>query len=78
MKYIEEISSGDCFEFKDKKYLVTHDFKKNGRKLCYCLSDGSGQWFDPTTIVETFFIYGLDSNNNIYPIKPTQKADANI
>jgi hypothetical protein len=74
MKYIEEISAGDCFEFKDKKYLVTNNFKKNGSKLCCSLLDGHGIWFDSSTIVEIFPIYGLDSNNNTYPIKPTPKS----
>jgi|LakMenE01Jun11ns_1017448.scaffolds.fasta_scaffold9298718_3 hypothetical protein len=74
MKYIEEIYSGDCFEFKNKQYLLTHDFKKNGQRLCYCLLDGTGEWFEPSVMVEIFPIYGLDNNNNTYPIKPTPKS----
>lgn len=74
MKYIEEIQPGDCFEYKDNKYLMTYDFKNNGNRLCYSLEDGSGQWLESNTMVEIFPIYGLDSNNNIYPIKVTEKG----
>lgn len=75
MKYIEEMSAGDCFEIKNKQYLLTHDFKKDGSRLCYSLMDGSGLWLQPNIIVESFQIYGLDNNNNIYPIKITPKAE---
>jgi hypothetical protein len=78
MKYIEEISAGDCFEFKNKQYLVTHDFKKNGSRLCYCLMDGHGIWFESNVMIEIFPIYGLDNNNNIYAIKPTAKTTDGI
>lgn len=73
MKFIEEISAGDCFEFKNKQYLLTHDFKKNGNRLCYSLLDGTSIWLESNTIIELFPIYGLDNNNNVYPLKITQK-----
>lgn len=73
MKFIEEINAGDCFELKNKPYLLTNDFKKNGDRLCYSLIDGTSIWLASNTIVDLFPIYGLDSNNNIYPLKVTPK-----
>jgi hypothetical protein len=75
MKYLEEIKPGDCFEYKENKYLLTYDFKNNGNRLCYSLVDGSGQWFDPNIIVEILPIYALDNNSNIYPIKISKKEE---
>jgi hypothetical protein len=69
MKYIEEIVAGDCFRLDTNPYLATYDFKKDGSRLCYSLITGHSIWLTPNTIVEIFAIYGLDNNNNIYPIK---------
>ena len=71
MKYIEEIVAGDCFNLENSPYLATYDFKKDGSRLCYSLINGHSTWLTPNTIVELFPIYGLDSSNNIYPIKTT-------
>lgn len=73
MKYIEEIIPGDCFYLDDEPYLVTYDFRKNGDKLCYSLISGHSSWLSSNTIVEPFSIYGLDNNNNVYPIKLVTK-----
>jgi hypothetical protein len=78
MKYLEEISSGECCQYKNKQYLVTHDFKKNGSRLCYCLTDGIGVWLEANTIVESFVIYGLDNDNNVYPLKIATNHENNI
>jgi hypothetical protein len=73
MKYIEELLPGDCFEFKNNKFLMTHDFKNNGNRLCYSLVDGKNIWLESNTMVEILDIYSLDENNNIYPIKTRPK-----
>lgn len=69
MKYIEEIVAGDCFYLNNKPYIATYDFRKNGDRLCYSLTDGHSLWLSSNTIINPFDIYGLDNNNNIYPIK---------
>jgi hypothetical protein len=75
MKYIEELSNGDCFDYDGAKFLLTADFRKNGDKLAYSASNGTAKWFSGQTIVEICPIYTLDNNNNIIPIKITTKAD---
>lgn len=69
MKYLEELSVGECFQIKQSHWLLTSDFKSNGKKLCYDLSTGYPQWMDGNTIVEISPIYSLDKDNNILPIK---------
>jgi len=34
MKYLEELGHGDCFTLEDNNYIVTSDFKQDGKKLC--------------------------------------------
>ena len=68
MKYIEELQNGDCFEYQNKKFLLTADFKKNGSRLAYSLTDGSAHWLESNTIIEICPIYFLDKDNNICPI----------
>lgn len=75
MKYIEELESGDCFVDDNKFYLLTCDHKANGKRLCYCLSNGLPQWFESSTIVSENPIYYLDPNNNVAPIKESKKHD---
>lgn len=69
MKYIEELSPGECFISENKHFILTYDFKKNGSRLCYDLKSGNAQWLDSTTIVDIEPIYAIDKNNNFYPIK---------
>ena len=68
MKYIEELSAGECFTFNNQLFILTIDFKKNGQKLAYCLVDGSSRWMNSQDIVESTSIYTLDDNNNISPV----------
>lgn len=75
MKYIEELEAGDCFISDNKFYLLTCDHKASGSRLCFCLSNGLPQWFEPSTIVSENPVYSLDSNNNIVPIKESKKHD---
>ena len=75
MKYIEELSNGDCFEYDRSKFLLTADFRKNGDRLAYSVIDGTAKWFNSQSIVDICPIYTLDNNNNIIPVKTTTKAD---
>lgn len=76
MKYIEEMEAGDCFVSDNKFYLLTCDHKNNGNRLCFCLSTGLPQWFEPSTIVSENPIYSLDSDNNVVQIKESKKHDS--
>lgn len=78
MKYVEELSAGDCFINKDDSYLLTNDFRKNGARLAYSLTTGFCRWFDANTIVDLLPIYGLDSDNNFYPIKPMESTNVDV
>lgn len=69
MKYIEELTHGEIFTVNNKIYLLTCDIKKDRKRLCYCLTDGLPNWFDPDNIIETIELYTLDENQNISPIK---------
>ena len=78
MKYIEEIQNGDCFEYQGNKFLLTSDFRKNGNRLAYNLTNGLPKWFNAQDIIHICQIYTLDSNNNIEPVKETPKSDVAI
>lgn len=73
MKYLEELNSGDCFSLNRQVFLLTSDFKKDGRRLCFSLSDGFPQWFSGGETIEINPVYSLDADNNIVPIKVTEK-----
>lgn len=75
MKYLEELKAGGCFSYQENIYLLTSDFKSNGKKLCYNLADGSCRWLQQETIVEDEQLYILDKNNNIHPIKEHKKQE---
>jgi hypothetical protein len=79
MKYIEEITPGQCFVYEKTYYILTIDFRSNNQKLCYDLTKGSPRWFLPDTIVELLIqIYTMDEKNTIIPIKETTKENANV
>lgn len=75
MKYLEELELGDTFSLEDKLYILTSDFKSNGQRLCYSLSDGYASWFKNQTIIDHTPIYILDKDNNTIPVKITKKID---
>jgi hypothetical protein len=74
-KYLEELSSGDAFVADDVYYLVTTDFKQNGKRLCYDLSKGQPRWFDSNYQVNHMHLYTMDNSNNFMPIKNTESTD---
>ena len=75
MKYIEELECGDTFSFNDKIYLLTADFRSDGKRLSYSLENGFANWIGNTTIVDHTPIYVLDKDNNTIPVKITKKTD---
>lgn len=78
MKYVEELLPSNCFRYKDDSYLLTNDFRKNGQKLAYSLTTGFCRWFDANTMVDLLPIYGLDADNNLYPIKPMESSNVDL
>ncbi len=72
MKYIEELKSGDCFLYENQYFLLTSDFKRDGKKLCYSLKDGFPKWFENNCIITHEQVYSLDKDNNVVAIKPTE------
>jgi len=78
MKYIEELVGGDSFLYDNTHYVLTSDFKKDGKKLAYSLDSGFAKWFEPASIVEKTNLYILDNQNNILPIKEHKKENYNV
>lgn len=72
MKYIEELNSGECFQIDNNFFLLTSDYKKNGKRLCYSMLDGSPRWFDSNFGVNLEPTYILDKDNNVIAIRPTK------
>lgn len=42
--YVEELSFGRTFVFNDQFYVLTPDFKSDGKRLAMSLSTGSYKW----------------------------------
>ena len=74
MKYLEEINIGDCFTLNEAYFIVTSDFKKDGKRLCIDLKTGFGKWLESEESVKEIDIFTLDLNSNIVPIRE-RKAD---
>lgn len=75
MKYIEELIFGDCFEYLGKYYILTTDFKSNGKRMCVGFSDGSANWFNGDIIVNITDLFTMDKDSNIIAIKERKKDD---
>jgi hypothetical protein len=77
--YIEELTFGRTFIYNDKFYVLTPDFKSDGKRLAVSLTTGSYEWLKGGTIVKTQSIYYLDDDNNLLPIelKSGENNDAN-
>jgi len=78
LKYIEELSCGETFKFNDNFWLLTSDFKSNGKKLCYNMQNGNAKWFNGNDMVDFIPLYSLDSDNNIIPIKKYDNENSKI
>jgi hypothetical protein len=77
MKYLEELGLGDCFSLANNYYVVTSDFKKDGKKLCINLKTGFSNWIKPDETVENIDIFTLDKDSNIIAIKERIKDTSN-
>lgn len=66
--YIEEISNGRAFLYKNEIFITTTDSKKDFSRLCISVTDGSCRWFKANTIVKTITLYYLNKDNNIISI----------
>lgn len=78
LKYLEELSNGDSFSVDDKIYIISADYrikKGNTQRECIEIASGNKRWFEGGEIVNLEPIYTLDVENNIIPIKPTEKQD---
>jgi len=75
MKYLEELSFGDCFIYNDNKYILTTDFKNNFQKLCVSLKDGHMKWIKSDQIVDIIDIFIFDKESNVIAIKERKKQD---
>lgn len=78
MNYIEELINGDTFIYKDDKFIITSDFKKNGSRLCINLVDGSHRWLESSEIINKLPVYYIDTDNNIIALKQDSKNVKNI
>jgi hypothetical protein len=78
MKYIEELKSGDTFSFNDQFFLLSSDFKKDGKRSAISFENGFAQWFRSDEIVNETPIFYLDENNNTIPIKYVPAPSQNI
>lgn len=76
MKYLEELTVGDSFSYKNELFLLTSDFRSNGNRLCYSLFNGLPNWLSSQTMVDNCPIYFLDKDNNTIPVRITPKHDA--
>lgn len=78
MKYLEELSAGECFRLDESLFLVTCDFKSNGDRLCYSLDKGLPKWIKPNSIIHVDPIYTLNSDNAVVAVKNYDKQSINI
>ena len=80
MNYIEELVNGETFAYKEDKFILTTDFKKNGSRLCTNLVDGSQRWFKSSEIIDKTPVYYIDNDNNIVNLKKdiTNEKNTNI
>lgn len=75
MKYLEELSGGDCFEYSGYHYILSKDFKNNGQKMCIDMSTGFQKWLNPDCVVSATELFVLDKENNIIALKVREKQN---
>lgn len=69
MKYIEELSYGQCFRYQTKYFILTTDFKHSRDMKCLDLTNGMVTWISASEIVEDIDIYTLDKDNVLIPLR---------
>lgn len=78
MKYIEELSHGECFRLNGELFILTSDFRNNNTKLCYSLSSGFPKWLKNDSIIDVCPIYTLSAENNLVPVKEYKSGTQTI
>lgn len=74
-KYLEELSSGHSFTYKEINYVLSMDHKSNGHRMCVSLDDGGCRWLGGDCIVKPVQLFIMDNDNNFVAIKETKKND---
>jgi hypothetical protein len=81
MKFLEELSPGECFEFEKNFFILTKDYKTNKQQeklsACVDIKDGNSRWISGGAIIDLVPLYTIDLENNIIPIKESKKSDEN-
>lgn len=76
MKYLEELKSGDFFEFGQDRFILTADFTqyKNQptKRKCINISNGFIHWLLDDSIVNKLDLYLRDDNGHIIALKETK------
>jgi hypothetical protein len=75
MKYLEELTGGDCFEYGNRYYIMSKDFKSNGDIMCLGLFDGFTKWLPPNSMVNQIELLTTDNDKNIVALKRREKND---
>lgn len=75
MKYLEELTIGECFSNNGSNFILTTDFRRNGQKLCINLKDGFLKWLNGDTLVEQIDIFTFDKDNNVIAMKERKKEN---
>lgn len=73
MKYIEEINPGDIFIWKEKRYVLSSDYRpfKNNRTrhMSISIENGTCKWFASDEAVEVAELFYRDKEGNILLVK---------
>lgn len=73
MKYIEELSPGEIFSWKNQRYVLSSDFRplKDGytKHMSVSINNGSCKWFSSNESVEIVDLYRRDKDGNILLVK---------
>ena len=73
MKYIEEISPGDIFIWKNKRYILSSDYRpfKQGktRHMSISIENGTCKWFASDGTIEVAELFYRDKEGNILLVK---------
>lgn len=77
MHYLEELQTGDCFLKDNNFFILTNDFKKDGRRFCIELKTGNSRWIKSNEIVDNIDIFTIDKDNNIIAIRERKKDSKN-
>ena len=75
MKYLEELTGGDCFEYSNRYYILSKDFKANGDMMCIGMTDGFPKWLAPNSMVNQIELLTTDADKNIVALKKREKQN---